>query len=698
MKRFESTARASMALGILLGVGGCASSSVAGSGASVVSAAPGAAPESAASEAAGMKQSGAPLSLHTTDLMPIGLTTIGATRLGNHVYVLGGYAGTPHAYSQRDQSREFYRLDTQTHRWDKLPGVGPIQSAILVNDGRYVYRVGGMIAKNDAGQPEDMHSLPDVGRFDPETNSWQALENLPEPRSSHQAVLLGHTLYVIGGWKLNGGTYDSEWHKTLASCDLSQPKCTWKVEPMPFATRAFGATVYKDKIYVVGGLTPESSTDDLQIYDPAAGTWTKGPSLPKDNTTIVAAVYQGQLFANGADGKLYRLSADGSAWDVAGELAFPRMFHQLVDAPDGVMVVGGIPSASRGARIRHIELASAEPAPAGVVWTFDAQSAAKNRQGAFLQGHQLYVFGGNNSLEQHDFEHANFVSTTHKLDLGTFEWKAMADLPVARQSMQTVLGGTEEKPVGLVVGGFGFAGDRLSSQPEVYGYDFKENKWSAPLTKMPIARSQFGLVEWEKAAWVIGGLNFDAQRKGDEFNLPTAVLRLDLEHPETGFSEAGFNLGETRRAFAGGLLGSRFYMTGGLKANFEPVVGCEALDLKTRSSQPMRCPGSHRLGGELVPIGNKLYLVGGSAVPEGGGERVPSTRIEAYDPASDSWSTVSETLPFEEPRQLQAFGYRGRLLLYTANRSTPTVQVALIDPAALAAGNTRFVSLPVSAP
>ena len=155
MKRYESTARASLALGIWLGVSGCGASSATGGGASVVSGAA-ATPDSTAPESSGMKASAAPVSIHTTDLMPIGLTTIGATSLGNHVYVLGGYFGKPHAYSQKDQSREFYRLDTASHRWDKLPGVGPVQSAILVNDGRYVYRVGGMIAKNEADQPENM--------------------------------------------------------------------------------------------------------------------------------------------------------------------------------------------------------------------------------------------------------------------------------------------------------------------------------------------------------------------------------------------------------------------------------------------------------------------------------------------------------------------------------------------------------------
>src|SRR5690606_28301295 len=112
------------------------------------------------------------------------------------------------------------------------------------------YRIGGMIAKNDAGQPQDMRSLPDVARFDPEKSAWEPLTNLPEPRSSHNAVIHANKLYVIGGWELNGGTYDSEWRQTLATCDLSQPSCTWKVEPMPFATRAFGAAVFEDKLYV----------------------------------------------------------------------------------------------------------------------------------------------------------------------------------------------------------------------------------------------------------------------------------------------------------------------------------------------------------------------------------------------------------------------------------------------------------------
>jgi hypothetical protein len=121
------------------------------------------------------------------------------------------------------------------------------------------------------------------------------------------------------------------------------------------------------------------------------------------------------------------------------------------------------------------------------------------------------------------------------------------------------------------------------------------------------------------------------------------------------------------------------------------------LDLKTHASSPMSCPSRHRLGGELVPLGDKLYLVGGSAAPEGGGERVASTRLEAYDPGTDRWTTLSDALPLDEPKQLRAFAYRDRLLLYTANRATATAQVALLDPAALAAHPGQFVSVTVPA-
>ncbi|MEO8179274.1 MAG: kelch repeat-containing protein [Deltaproteobacteria bacterium] len=628
-------------------------------------------------------------------LTPRGLTTMGVTRMGGSLYVIGGYFGQPHNYSKEFQSADFTRLDVATGTWEQLPSAGALQSVILVNDGHYVYRVGGMRATNAAGEPENLQSVTEVARFDAEAKTWTALPSLPSPRSSHQAVIAEHTLYVVGGWALAGGSLDSTWADTLLSCDLSAPSCEWKSTPVPFKTRAMGAAVYHGKLYVTGGLTPEESTSDVWVGDLAAGTWSKGPALAQDNLTPTAGVWADQLFANGGDGNVYRLASDGQKWETAGALQFPRMFHQLVAGDDGLWVVGGVPGGKdRGARLRHVEHV-VDKSSAGIVWTLRAQSPAKNRQGVFLQGQQLYVFGGNNSLEQHDFETKNFVDTALRLDLGALDWKPVEKFPVARQSLQSVVVGDDEQRTAYAVGGFGFANEHLATQPDVFSYDFQSRKWSKLGRGLPTPRSQFGLAEWSNALWVIGGLDYDDSRKDKEqFQHPTAVLRMDLREPAQGFSDAGFALREQRRAFAGALLGTRYYLTGGIHADFGAVTSCEVLDLEQKKSVDMACPSQQRLGGELVAVKGKLYLVGGSV--DVSGKREPTSRVEVYDPATNHWSTLTEKLPLETPSHVRAFAFHDDLLLYSAQQQSANVQVALIHVDAVAAGAAEYASLRVT--
>ncbi len=647
-----------------------------------------------AAEAASAQQATAPLHAHVRGTTVRGLTTMGVTRLGNELYVLGGYFGQPHDYSKDFQSDDFARMDVTSGAWEQLPGAGGIQSVILVNDGKYVYRVGGMRAVNSAGEPENLRSTSEVARFDPSSKTWTPMTDLPEPRSSHQAVIDGNTLYVVGGWALAGGSYDSTWSETLVSCDLSHPTCTWKSSPLPFKTRAMGAAVHHGKMYVVGGLTPAEATSAVWVGDLATNTWTPGPAMPDENLTPTAAVWGNQLFTNGGDGNVYRLSADGNSWETAGALQFSRMFHQLVAGNDGLWVVGGVPGKVRGARVRHVEQVTAAPS-AGTVWTLDAQSTAKNRQGVFLNGTQLYVFGGNNSLEQHDFETKNFVNSSYRLDLGSLDWKPLDDFPAARQSMQAIVSGGEENRTAYVVGGFGYSKEKPTSQPDVFAYDLKSAKWSKLPKGLPSARSQFGLAEWNDSLWVMGGLDYDDARKEPEkFKHPTAVLRLDLRDPSQGFSEAGFDLKEKRRAFAGAQLGSRFYLTGGIREDFQPVTSCEVLDLEQKQSSEMACPSQHRLGGEMVAIEGKLYLVGGS-VKGSGEEREPSKLIEVYDPAANQWSTLTDQPPLETMTHVRAFAYFDQLLLYSAQQKDAKAQVALLNPKALAAGERKLASFVV---
>ncbi|HVZ31394.1 MAG TPA: kelch repeat-containing protein, partial [Polyangiaceae bacterium] len=453
---------------------------------------------------------------------------------------------------------------------------------------------------------------------------------------------------------------------------------------------------YHGKLYVTGGLTPDDSTAGVWVGDLATGKWSSGPAFPDENLSPAAAVFGDRLFANGGDGVLYRLSADGGRWDSAGALGFPRMFHQMVAADDGLWVVGGVPGKDRGARIRHVEHVLDTP-PAGVVWKLEAVSSAKNRQGVFLEGEQLYVFGGNNSLAQHDFGSENFVDTASRLDLGSLEWKSIDAFPARRQSMQTVVAGDEDHRVGYAMGGFGFAGDHLAAQRDVFSYDFQSGKWAKQEHGLSAPRSQFGVAAWGGAVWILGGLDYDDKRKEEQrFRHPTAVLRMGLAAAAHGFVDAGFQLRERRRAFAGAQLGSHYYLTGGIREDFQPVTSCEVVDLEHEESKDMPCPKEQRLGGELVALKGKLYLVGGSV--EAGGAREPSAAIDVFDPATNQWSTLTEKFPFASSEHVRAFAFHDDLLLYTAQHEGQSSEVALLDVAAIARGATTYAHLEVSAP
>jgi N-acetylneuraminic acid mutarotase len=630
-------------------------------------------------------------------VMPRGLTTVGAVTMGDSLYLVGGYFGSPHEYSKEFQSGSVLRMQLATGVWDELASVTPIQSPALTTDGRYLYELGGTRALNAAGQPTDLRSVAEVERFDPSHNRWEPLPSLPEGRSSHQAVVVGSTLYVVGGWGLEGGMNDNVWRDTMLTADLSQPTLTWNSVKVPFQVRAQGLVAHEGKLYVLGGLAPEGSTDAVHRYDIASGQWSSGPALPDDNMTARGAVWKGQLFANGADGRVYRLSADETKWEIAGATQYPRLFHEMVSSERGPIVLAGIPDNNRGGRIRVIERLSDEPAPAGVIMNLANESPAKNRQGAFLWSQQLFLFGGNNSLGQHDFEKTNFVKDATRLDLGALEWRPVPEFPAAQQSMQALAIGTGESA--LAVGGFGFAGNVLSTSADVYRHDIMKREWVAVgAQKLPEGRSQFGMAQWKDSLWIFGGMNFDGRREQeDQIRHTTQILKLDVSGPDGKFTDAGVALKEPRRAFAGAVLDGTYYIVGGLRDNFQSVEACEAIDLEAKQSRPLQCPNENRLGAEMVAIDGKLYLVGGS-VASADGQRKTSTTIEAFDPQAATWKILPSPVPLDTAEQLRAFNYNDQLLLYSAQQSDASVQVALLDPVALAEGRQDYTRVNVKKP
>jgi N-acetylneuraminic acid mutarotase len=280
----------------------------------------------------------------THAMLPRAVSSLGACVEGGFVYVYGGHTGRTHAYSTKTVSGAMLRMPVAGGEWEELPPGDPVQGMALVGHAGKVYRVGGMQPRNAPDEKADNHSVASVACYDPTAKKWSALPDLPRGRSSHDAVVVGDKLYVVGGWTLDGAKPPA-WCDSVDVLDLKNPKAKWQSVKQPFQRRALSAFALGGKVYVVGGLTGKGTTKRVDVFDPSADTWGAGPELVgKEGVGFSAAscVAGGAAFVSLNDGKIYRLDADGKGWEQIATQKVARFVHRLVPGVAGkLLVVGG---------------------------------------------------------------------------------------------------------------------------------------------------------------------------------------------------------------------------------------------------------------------------------------------------------------------------------------------------------------------
>ncbi|MBX3439696.1 MAG: DUF4198 domain-containing protein [Planctomycetaceae bacterium] len=299
--------------------------------------------------------------------LPQPVTSFGGAVCNDYLYVYGGHTGGAHSYSTDEQGHELRRVALAGGEWETVADGPPLQGLALVSHGGKLYRIGGFTAKNAEGESHDLWSQDGVAVFDPATKEWSDLPALPEPRSSHDAAVVGDVIYVVGGWAM-AGEGNTVWHDTAWAMDLKQQPLAWKPLPSaPFHRRALTAAAHNGKLYVIGGMQQEGGpTPQVAIYDPSTGAWSEGPALvsapaekrpeaadasggdrrrgPGDLTGFGASAFAtgGHLYVSTIKGDLQRLNADGTAWEIISQTPTARFFHRLLPVDDErLLVVGG---------------------------------------------------------------------------------------------------------------------------------------------------------------------------------------------------------------------------------------------------------------------------------------------------------------------------------------------------------------------
>ena len=287
-----------------------------------------------------------PEGIHLPDL-PVAITSFGADREGDAIFVYGGHHGRAHHYSASGQSGDLLRLDLTTPANWKTIATGPNRQGLaLIAHQEKLFRIGGFEARNAEGEEHDLWSVADCTPFNLATGEWESNIPMPTPRSSFDAVLAGDAIYVVGGWAMLGEE-ETVWREDAYALNLMDWEAGWQpITPPPFQRRALCVGTRDGLVYVIGGMQPDGKvTTATAVYDPGADEWSDGPNLPGEDMEgfgPACCTVGKQLYVSTSSGKLLRLSADGQTWELLCKTPTGRFFHQLLPLSDDCLAsIGG---------------------------------------------------------------------------------------------------------------------------------------------------------------------------------------------------------------------------------------------------------------------------------------------------------------------------------------------------------------------
>jgi N-acetylneuraminic acid mutarotase len=234
-----------------------------------------------------------------------GMTHAPVATDGTYIYMVGGYIGQRPGYRQVFGTKQGFRYNVARDTYDPLPDLPTDRAAgQLVVLGRNLHYIGGTnLARTEDVNDHYVLSLDNIAA------GWDTLADLPEPRQHAAAVALNGFIYYMGGQT----GHDDKLTPKAAVHRYDPASNSWtKLNnmPKPINHVSSAAVVYNGKIITIGGQTThQNGIDNVYAYDPAADSWTEIGKLPINSSngspkkvhSGVGAVLNGELyFATGA--------------------------------------------------------------------------------------------------------------------------------------------------------------------------------------------------------------------------------------------------------------------------------------------------------------------------------------------------------------------------------------------------------------
>ena len=155
--------------------------------------------------------------------------------------------------------------DSSTDTWAKARSMNHARSgpAISVMNGK-IYVMGGNGWSQIPNHPG--HYLSSMEVYNPKTNQWHEIGDMPDAKSRHTASVINRKIYVIGGF-FRGQGRDMKEFKTI---EIYHPEtgCWTQKLDMPTSKSGHTAEVIKAKIYIFNNADPDDAPfATVEVYD-----------------------------------------------------------------------------------------------------------------------------------------------------------------------------------------------------------------------------------------------------------------------------------------------------------------------------------------------------------------------------------------------------------------------------------------------
>ncbi|XP_060095675.1 kelch repeat and BTB domain-containing protein 12 [Heteronotia binoei] len=225
----------------------------------------------------------------------------------NNDIIVAGEASAAKLSRQKTRKIEIYRYNSQGNQcWQSLCTAQIRELYALGTLRNDLYVIGGqMKLKNQ------YHITNCVDKYSMEQENWRTVAPLPVPLACHAVVTVKNRLYVMGGWTPQMDLPDDEPDRLsnrMLQYDPGQDKWTERT-PMKYSKYRFSTAVVNNEIYVLGGIgclgrdrgQARKCLDVVEIYHPDGNFWRDGPPMPYP----LLSLRTNSTCAGAVEGKLY---------------------------------------------------------------------------------------------------------------------------------------------------------------------------------------------------------------------------------------------------------------------------------------------------------------------------------------------------------------------------------------------------------